>query len=195
MKYYDYSASSNELLSLWTPQLWREAQSDPHDPVANLIRYANLLLERGLIRHREWLRDNLTSLLFTNQTIDHDWYRLFHASLDLTQDSLWDRVCRRVPRLVSRYQRRFTRVKLVCTHGHWEFKLSTINDHRSDLDVWYLKEPTAEYQLIREFRGLIPDSFLEDLLRTRLAITRSAYVESAERGAKLMTYFIRRGGN
>ena len=188
-----FKPADNKLILNWDQRVWLAVQRQPTpDPVRTLCNYANRLLEDGRIK-ADCLSISLTQLLFTAVEEDLDWVRLFEASLVVGHNGILDRLLRRVPYIDPKFPRKATRVRAFENKGDYYIERDCLSKHISSLDVVFLKEPHGEFQLIRQYRGLIPDAALEQLLRIRMAVTKGMLLSNKEKRLYLLPYFIRRG--
>lgn len=188
-----FKPADNKLILNWDQRTWLAVQrQSTHDPVRDLCNYANRLLEDGRIK-ADCLTIYLTQLLFTNVEEDLDWVRLFEASLVVGHNGILDRLLRRVPYIDPKFPRKATRVRAFKSNDGYYIERDCLSKHISSLDVVFLKEPHGEFQLIRQYRGLIPDAALEELLRIRMAVTKGMFLSNKEKRLYLLPYFIRRG--
>ena len=188
-----FKPADNKLILNLDQRVWLAVQRQPTpDPVRTLCNYANRLLEDGRIK-ADCLSIYLTQLLFTTVEEDLDWVRLFEASLVVGHNGILDRFLRRVPYIDPKFPRKATRVRAFESRGDYYIERDCLSKHISSLDVVFLKEPHGEFQLIRQYRGLIPDAALEQLLRIRMAVTKGMFLSNKEKRLYLLPYFIRRG--
>lgn len=188
-----FHPADNKLIRNWDQRVWLAVQRQPTpDPVRTLCNYVNRMLEEGRIK-AAGVSIYLTQLLFTTVEEDLDWLRLFEASLVVGHNGLWDRLLRRVPYVDPAFPRKATRVRAYESNDGFYIERDCLSKHTTSLDVVFLKEPVGEFQLIRQYRGLIPDLALEHLLRIRMAVTKSMFLSNKDKRLYLLPYFIRRG--
>lgn len=189
---FQFNHEDNPIVNTWDQKVWRRVFDPCEDPVRNLFRYVNFMLEEGRLQ-ANLLSIYITQLLFTLHEDDLEWHRVFEATIVTKRNNWWDRFCNRIPYVEPKYWRKTTTVRAVRRGNKTMIVRDSLGEHQTDLDVIYYKEPVGELQLIRQFRGRLPDSVLEELLRIRLSLTKGRYVANRDNKLYLLPYLIRRG--